>query len=219
MQQGHTDEYAKLLRNFHQSEMDFGSGFYAFLVAQVIRQLEIQSVTDFGAGKCLLKNALISQFGICVDYQPYDPAFPEYGEPVPADLVCCVEVLEHIEPDKLTAVLSTLQQITRHFGLFTVNTAAAKKLLPDGRNSHLIQEPISWWMSQISKYFEVQWLSKTSRTGFAVLVTNLGEVERLAAPLELTQTHSLKAHLSSAWVRILAEIRSRKYANQNIQNC
>jgi hypothetical protein len=181
MQQGNSEAYAKLL----------------------------SSITDFGAGKCSLENALKTRFGIRVKYHPYDPAFPEYQEPVPAELICCIEVLEHVEPDHLDAVLTTLQKITLNFGFLTVNTAAAKKFLPDGRNAHLIQEPISWWLSQLSKYFEVQWLSKTSATGFAVLVTGLGDVKRLATPLEMTQTHSVKVHLNSAWVRVRTEIKSR----------
>jgi hypothetical protein len=40
-----------------------------------------------------------------IEYYPFDPAFEEYGEPRAADLVCCIDVLEHIEPEKLESVL------------------------------------------------------------------------------------------------------------------
>ena len=56
--------------------------------------------------------------GVRIDYRPYDPAFPEYGEPRGADLVCCIDVLEHIEPDLLDNVLDDLARITLKHGFF-----------------------------------------------------------------------------------------------------
>ena len=54
-----------------------------------------------------------------VKYYPYDPVFPEYGEPKEADLVCCIDVLEHIEPPYLKNVLQDLSKITNKIGFFT----------------------------------------------------------------------------------------------------
>jgi len=48
---------------------------------------------------------------------PYDPVFPEYGEPRPADLVCCIDVLEHIEPDLVDNVILELARVTTNLGL------------------------------------------------------------------------------------------------------
>jgi hypothetical protein len=39
---------------------------------------------------------------------PSDPVFPEYGDPKPADLACCIDVLEHVEPKQLDNVLAIL---------------------------------------------------------------------------------------------------------------
>ena len=68
---------------------------YAPLVKEIIAACNAKSLSDYGAGKKRLNETLLS-LGVNVDYHPYDPAFPEYGNPVSADLVCCIDVLEHI---------------------------------------------------------------------------------------------------------------------------
>ena len=104
-------------------------------------------------------------------YAPYDPAFPEYGLAQPADLVCCIDVLEHIEPELIKNVISHLSSLVLQFGFFTIHTGAAKKTLPDGRNAHLIQKPSSWWLSLLIQYFEIEHLQNVPN-GFIVLVSN-----------------------------------------------
>ena len=108
--------------------------------------------------------------GVAVDYRPYDPAFPDYGGPVSADLVCCIDVLEHIEPEFLANVLDDLAAITTHRGLYSIHTGPATKHLADGRNAHLIQKPSSWWLPQLCERFEIDYLQGTSG-GFFVLVS------------------------------------------------
>lgn len=110
----------------------------------------MQSVSDYGAGKQNLLVGLRSAGIDSVDYYPYDPAFEEYGEPKAADLVCCIDVLEHIEPDKLENVLLDLARITVDFGFFSIHMGPAAKILSEGRNAHLIQEPSSWWLPKPS---------------------------------------------------------------------
>ena len=102
-----------------------------------------------------LMKTLNQQFGIKLDYRPYDPAFPEYGEPRPADLVCCIDVLEHIEPAFVENVLDDLQRVTAGVGVFTVDTGPAMKILPDGRNAHLILKPVAWWLPKFLDRFEL----------------------------------------------------------------
>ena len=100
-----------------------------------------------------------------IEYYPFDPAFEEYGEPKPADLVCCIDVLEHIEPDKLEIVLLELSKITLNFGFFSIHMGPAMKVLSDGRNAHLIQKPSSWWLPRLSQYFEVLHLESHQMMG------------------------------------------------------
>jgi hypothetical protein len=107
-----------------------------------------------------------------IDYRPYDPAFPEYGEARPADLVCCIDVLEHIEPDYLDRVLDELKAITVAHGFFTVHTVPAVKQLADGRNAHLILEDSAWWLERLRARFRVVRLKEWPH-GFAVQVAAL----------------------------------------------
>jgi hypothetical protein len=166
-----TEVYLKLQQELHENP-NYGimSIKFAPVVKQIIEQFQITSISDYGAGKKNLLKALKSQYDVNLPYFPYDPAFPEYGPPQPADLVCCIDVLEHIEPEFLQNVLDDLKAITTNYGFFSIHTGPAVKLLADGRNAHLIQQPSSWWLPKLCERFEIDFLSKTPG-GFLVLVT------------------------------------------------
>lgn len=165
-----TEDYLAQQRALHENpKYGVASLIYAPMVAKLIRELGVRSVSDYGAGKQRLLEGLRSH-GITLEgYYPYDPAFVEYGAPRSADMVCCIDVLEHIEPQCLDAVLDELASITTGFGFFTVHTGPAVKTLPDGRNAHLIQEPMSWWLNKFDPHFLVARVAH-SATGFWVLV-------------------------------------------------
>lgn len=164
-----TPEYAALQRDLHRDERyGVASVSFAPIVARVLSALGLASVSDYGAGKQRLLEALRG-LGAAVEYHPYDPAFPEYGPARPADLVCCIDVLEHVEPECLEAVLSDLQRITVRFGLFTVHTGPARKQLADGRNAHLIQQPQAWWLERLAPRFAIR-ETRAIAEGFMVLV-------------------------------------------------
>jgi hypothetical protein len=180
-----TENYLSEQKRLHENPMyGVASVAVAPLVAAIINQLKIKTLADYGAGKCRLRGAL-SMLGVSVRYAPFDPAFPEYGPAVSADLVTCIDVLEHVEPKCLGPVLLDLQRITVGFGFFTIHTGPAKKFLSDGRNAHLIQRPASWWLPRLCTYFEVLHLEQNEfvGNGFCVLVKPLVEcsTKRLAA--------------------------------------
>ena len=88
----------------------------------------------------------------------------------PSDLVACIDVLEHIEPDCLDAVLDDLARVTARVGVFTIATGPAAKTLPDGRNAHLIQEAPEWWMPKLFRRFKVKSFTDQGET-LLVIVT------------------------------------------------
>ena len=151
-----TEEYKMLQKKLHENpNYGVASLQFAPLVSKIIKNLNVESLSDYGAGK---KNLLkgLTELGINLKvYQPYDPVFPDYGEPKEADLVCCIDVLEHIEPELIDNVLQDLANITTKFGFFSVHMGPAGKVLADGRNAHLIQKPSSWWLEKFIKHFEV----------------------------------------------------------------
>ncbi len=72
-----------------------------------------------------------------------------------ADLVCCIDVLEHIEPEFIDNVIKELSLITTNLGFYTIHMGPAGKVLADGRNAHLIQKPTSYWLEKFIEYFEI----------------------------------------------------------------
>jgi hypothetical protein len=95
-----TPEYLDLQKLLHLNP-NYGVASLSFapIVTAIIKKANIKTLSDYGAGK---KNLLIgiNNNGVTdIEYFPYDPAFPEYGGPVASQLVCCIDVLEHIEPE------------------------------------------------------------------------------------------------------------------------
>ena len=151
-----SEEYLRFQQELHKSpSYGMSSLEFAPLVAELVKQAGIKSISDYGAGKMRLLKGLKAKDVTPIDYFPYDPVFPEYGEPRPADLVCCIDVLEHIEPTKLNSVLEELASITVGLGFFSIHMGPAGKVLPDGRNAHLIQQPTSWWLPRLCEYFNI----------------------------------------------------------------
>lgn len=165
-----SSEYLALQRELHKNpKYGTASIGYAPLVKDLLEAAGAKSLSDYGAGKQNLLHALRNLGKHDFEYLPYDPVFPEYGAPKPADLVCCIDVLEHIEPDYLPSVLADLASITRRLGLYTIATGPAKKLLVDGRNAHLIQKPSSWWLPKLCEHFEVHQMQRMPQ-GFWIVV-------------------------------------------------
>lgn len=124
---------------------------FADVVADYARKEGLKTILDYGCGKGRLADAL-KAYGLAVTN--YDPAMPEFSAtPEPHDLVTCFDVLEHIEPECLDAVLADLKRVTLKLGMFTVATRPATKVLPDGRNAHLIVENKDWWLKRLGEYF------------------------------------------------------------------
>jgi hypothetical protein len=165
-----SDDYLAQQRELHKNpNYGVASLSYAPIVKQIIEKLAIRSISDYGAGKCNLRRGLHELGKRDFEYFPYDPVFPEYGPPRPAQLVCCIDVLEHIEEPYLDAVLQNLKEIIVGIGFFSVHTGAAIKVLPDGRNAHLIQQPTSWWLPKFCQHFEIVHLER-GQGGFWIIV-------------------------------------------------
>jgi uncharacterized Rossmann fold enzyme len=147
-----SSEYRELNAQLHRENLAYGVGGakHADTIAKMVENTKAKSVLDYGCGKGYLAKSLPYPIW------EYDPAIPGKDEtPRPADLVVCTDVLEHIEPDKLTLVLADLARCTKQVAYFTINTAAASKVLPNGKNTHLIQEKQEWWESKLGEFFKI----------------------------------------------------------------
>ena len=162
-----SEDYRAQNAALHQQRSDFGAGSerWAIFVAQLGRQHEAKTILDYGAGKGALKPPLEKHY----DVRMYDPAIPEIADaPEPADIVVCTDVMEHIEPDYLDAVLDHIADLSNMVAMITIATRPAVKHLPDGRNAHLIVRPGHWWLAKLSEHFVI--LRSVDQTGELLVV-------------------------------------------------
>jgi uncharacterized Rossmann fold enzyme len=177
-------EYCSLNKKLHRENLAYGvgGGKHAEQVLKMAKALNTTSILDYGCGKGYLAKAI--PFPIW----EYDPAVPGKEEsPRPADLVICTDVLEHIEPEKLLYVLDDLRRCVKVCGYFTIFTKAARKTLPDGRNTHLIQRGEDWWRKRLEKFFTV-----------AKILKNGPELHVVVGPRQTISSVALSVERSAA---------------------
>lgn len=168
-----SDEYRRQQEELHKNP-NYGTASIAAAstVSKVCNVYGVEELLDYGAGKGNLAKHL--QVDHPMRVQMYDPAVPKWSEkPDPAEMVACIDVLEHIEPALLENVLDDLKRVTKRIGFFTVSTAPAEKTLSDGRNAHLIQAPMEWWLPKIMERWELHVVQRMA-DGFFVLVMARG---------------------------------------------
>src|SRR5215470_3483401 len=155
--------YLELQKALHaDGRYGVSSGRWADTARQLAAREQCADILDYGCGQGQLKAALGNS--VC----EYDPAIAgKEAEPEPADLVVCTDVLEHIEPDCLDAVLLHLRSKVKKQLLFAISLRPAGKTLADGRNAHLIVESAEWWLDRLAPYFRVLEMIETGRRELA----------------------------------------------------
>jgi len=146
---------------------------YGKTVSDIIDRVEINHVLDYGCGSNRSLTETLKPARNIV-YQPYDPCVPEVSDdPVPADMVVCIDVLEHIEPALLDDVLDHLHSLTERALFVSINTGPAGKVLDDGRNAHLIQKPMAWWLPKLFERYIIQTVQAAGPQEFFVIAQPL----------------------------------------------
>jgi hypothetical protein len=89
-----SQEYLETQKQLHQNP-NYGVASLAMapFVKKIFEDSNFTSISDYGAGKKNLEKKLLDLGLKNFDYYPYDPVFPEYGQPKKADIVCCIDVL------------------------------------------------------------------------------------------------------------------------------
>jgi 2-polyprenyl-3-methyl-5-hydroxy-6-metoxy-1,4-benzoquinol methylase len=151
-------EYLAEQKRLHADPKGYGGrgSKWAKVVADLIVEGSYTEVLDYGCGQATLGDAVAKLNplpGRLFNWVDYDPARKEHAD-VPAqtyDLVVCTDVLEHIEPEKIDAVLAHLRTCTRKGGeLFTViSTVPTEKRLSDGRQAHILLQDRIWWTHRL----------------------------------------------------------------------
>ena len=111
------------------------------------------SVLDYGCGQGSLGSELRA---LGVNVSEYDPAIPgKNKKPSPADLVVCTDVLEHVEPAFIDAVLDDLAALSKRAAFVVVSLVPTSKMLSDGRQAHILLRPVEWWQVSLEERFIV----------------------------------------------------------------
>lgn len=161
-----SEDYREQQKYLHENyEYGTASVSMAPLVTEVINRYEADELLDYGSGRGNLAQSIKPNRPLTI-YE-YEPAHDDEA-PDPSDLVCCIDVLEHVEPELLDNVLDDLKRVTKRVGFFSVHIFPAVKVLPDGRNAHLIQENYKWWLPKIETRFKIKQFSHKP-DGFYVL--------------------------------------------------
>lgn len=176
-----SSDYQAQQQHLHETtEYGTMAQHYGPLVSQIVERLEVTHLLDYGCGR---KMGLTKTLKVKhkLTYQGYDPGagLEELATaPIPAQMVCCIDVLEHVEPDYLENVLNHLQELTEVIAFITVHTSAAMKVLPDGRNAHLTQQPIEWWLPKLTDRFDIQTLQKVGdHSYYSILYAKPAQIE------------------------------------------
>lgn len=149
-----TEEYRQMNVQLHAERGGYGSkgGKWAPRLERMARWCDASTILDYGCGKGSLKReleALTSDFII----REYDPAVPgKDGPPEHADLVVCTDVLEHVEPPCIDAVVQHLIELANRAVLVAVACRPGKRVLADGRPDHLTVKPPKWWAARLAKF-------------------------------------------------------------------
>lgn len=183
-----SEEYRRLNAQLHAENAGYGNdnfGWTRFAKNLVVGN-GYTEVLDYGCGKGKLKIELADLDGVTV--QEYDPAIEgKDGEPQPADFVVCTDVLEHIEPVNLNAVLRHLRAKTKRRLFVTIACRPAGKTLADGRNAHLLVRPSAWWRAKLLEYFQILlWEERGSTVAAELIAKEHTGVHRPAARREMT---------------------------------
>lgn len=153
----YSEEYQEQLKQHHDSH--HWGGAVVGKIPEILffmELMEVNDVLDYGCGRGDFKNIVESKLGNKYEIYEYEPGIKEKTDkPNPANMVICIDVLEHIEPELIDNVLDDLQRLVKKIGYFTICLAKALQYLPDGRNAHLIVEPREWWKSKLQSRFKI----------------------------------------------------------------
>jgi len=171
-----SEKHAKRLRKLHARDPNFGviGHLWAEKIAMLMRDGQCETILDYGCGRSDLVPAVVVALHAmnmpCVKRQEYDPATAP-GTPEPADFVSCIDVLEHVEVDKLDAVLSHIHKLMRKSGIITVSLRNGSLA---NRKTHPLVRPREWWIEKLHERFYVDEISPLdpakAKSELAVLV-------------------------------------------------
>lgn len=121
-------------------------------ITSFVREVQPSSILDYGCGKGTqyTKKKIHEPWGLMPAC--YDPAVPEFSdEPQPADLVLCIDVMEHIDESAVDRTLDKILSLAKKAVYFSIATRDAHARLATGESAHCTIKPAEWWLEKIQK--------------------------------------------------------------------
>lgn len=143
-------------KQLHREEIRYAGDstkIHKYNIGEFIESLDCKSILDFGCGKgnqYHIEKIHETNFrGVMPSL--YDPAVEQYSVLPDGtfDAVMSTDVLEHIEEEDLDDVFKLLYSKANKFVYHGIANFPAVVTLPDGRNAHVIQQPLDWWIEKI----------------------------------------------------------------------
>ena len=169
-----SDYMLKMNKNLHKDAKNYGAstcddvgisdhvGRMAVLAGQMIRNYGDVTILDYGCGKKEFEQRMPPINGLSI--HSYDPCIEGFDDPPEqADIVVCLDVLEHVELEYLNDVLDDIERVTGKLCYMSICTTVASKFYSDGQNMHLIQADYEWWYPKLRKRFDVTEVHRTKK--------------------------------------------------------
>lgn len=166
-------EYQEEQRRMHREIEEYGIEClkYVDTIARIIVERGIHTMIDYGAGKGRIVPALSEELGKYeripspFSIELYDPGVPQWSEkPEPAQLLTCIDVLEHVEPQYTISVLHDLHRCTEQVAFITIGMQPASKVLSDGRNAHINLRSTHEWMTLLMEHYRMMYAVDRGRS-------------------------------------------------------
>ena len=150
-----SEAYKQQMTFEHENDESWGTSgpIHATDVKKCVRRSGSMSVVDYGCGKALLGRKIKSDMPD-LDWVDFDPAVKGRRVlPDKSDMVVCTDVMEHVEEEYVDNVLEHIASLFERCVYLHIACTPAAKKLSDGRNAHITQKPISWWVDKIESHF------------------------------------------------------------------
>jgi 2-polyprenyl-3-methyl-5-hydroxy-6-metoxy-1,4-benzoquinol methylase len=150
-----SEQYRKVLEKEHaSSEWGVTGHLLASQVHQIMTLEGLNTLLDYGCGQGKL-GQWFAKNAPQMDLREYEPGIPRRAAmPDPAQIVACIDVMEHVEPEYVVNVLDHIQKLAQHRVYFNISTCLAGRILNDGRNAHLTIKPHKWWIALLRERWD-----------------------------------------------------------------
>lgn len=151
----YSKEYMSVLRATHKLNPEWAdsAGYWLDDISEILRKHNPKTILDYGCGKGALKSHLD------LHVNEYDPAMNKFND-IKSDVLICVDVLEHVEPEYTNNVLKHMASLYKKGFFIAVHCDKALSVLSDGRNAHINIKSPDTWTDLLSKHFNCEFRRK-----------------------------------------------------------